>query len=239
MNLKFIEGGKAGDKVLEFRGVIGSASSGPPPPAIYTSPASHTDTPSPSTIVSPPVSPAEKTWIQRVVGSLLFYARALDLSILTAVCQLSSYQSNPTQLELTAAHRLLNYVSSHPTPHKTIKLSTPHPWLSGPAPTPATCLDLSRAVWLVVRSDSETHPTTSSTRPQKVVDKASERNSPLSVPPALSNHTLLTHPLPPLPTMPPSTPFASAYRWWLRLWQRRSMPRLVGTGKCWLSSRSP
>jgi hypothetical protein len=60
----------------------GSASS----PAIYTSPASHTDTPSPSTLVSPPVSPAEKTWIQRVVGSLLFYARALDLSILTAVC---------------------------------------------------------------------------------------------------------------------------------------------------------
>ncbi len=76
-------------------------------PAIYTSPASHTDAPSPlfpSTTVSLPVSPAEKTWIQRVVGSLLFYARSLDLSILTAVCQLSSYQSNPTQLDLTAAH---------------------------------------------------------------------------------------------------------------------------------------
>ena len=102
----------------------GSASS----PAIYTSPASHTDTPSPSTLVSPPVSPAEKTWIQRVVGSLLFYARALDLSILTAVCQLSSYQSNPTQLDLTAAHRLLNYVSSHPNPHKTIHPSSMALW---------------------------------------------------------------------------------------------------------------
>ncbi len=82
----------------------GSASS----PAIYTLPASHTDTPSPlppSTTISLPVSPAEKTWIQRVAGSLLFYARALDFSI---VCQLSSYQSNPTQLDLTAAHRLLN-----------------------------------------------------------------------------------------------------------------------------------
>ncbi len=76
-----------------------------------------------------PICPAT-----RVVGSLLFYARALDFSILTAVCQLSSYQSNPTKLDLTAAHRLLNYVSSHPNPHK---LFTPLPWLCGPAPTPA------------------------------------------------------------------------------------------------------
>ncbi len=81
-----------------------------------------------STIVSPPVSPAEKTWIQRVVGSLLFYARGLDLSILTAVCQLSSYQSNPTQLVLTATHRLLNYVSSHPNPYKTIHPSSMALW---------------------------------------------------------------------------------------------------------------
>jgi hypothetical protein len=60
-----------------------------------------------------PVSPAEKTWIQQVVGSLLFYARGLDLSLLTAVYQLSSHQSNSTQHDLTSAHRLLNYVSSH------------------------------------------------------------------------------------------------------------------------------
>jgi hypothetical protein len=177
----------------------GSASS----PAIYTSSASHTDTPSPPTTVSPPVSPAGKTWIQRVVvvGSLLFYARALDLSILTAVCQLFSYQSNPTQLDLTAAHRLLNYVSSHPNPYKTTHPSSMALWACTDASY--TCLDLSRAVSLVGRSDLETHPTTSSTHPQKFVDKVSERNSPLSVPPASSNHTLLTHPLPPLPTMHP------------------------------------
>jgi hypothetical protein len=106
----------------------GSASS----PVIYTFPASHTDMPSslpPSTTLSPPVSSAENTWIQRVAGSLLFYARALDLSILTAVCQLSSYQSNPTQLDLTTAHRLLNDVSSHPDPHKTIHPSSMALWV--------------------------------------------------------------------------------------------------------------
>ncbi len=62
--------------------------------AVYTPPVSPTDFPlhpSPSSIttLSTPVSPAEKTWIQQVVGFLLFYPRALDLSLLTAVCQLS------------------------------------------------------------------------------------------------------------------------------------------------------
>ncbi len=104
----------------------GSASS----PAVYTPPVSPTDFPlhpSPSSItnLSTPVSPAEKTWIQQVVGSLLFCARALDLFLLTAVCQLSSHQSNPTQHDLTS---LLNYTSSHPNPHKTIHPSSMALW---------------------------------------------------------------------------------------------------------------
>ncbi len=166
---------------------------------------------------------------------MLFYVRALDLSILTAVCQLSSYQSIPTQLDLTAAHRLLNYVSSHLNPHTTIHPSSMTLW----ACTDASYLSRPKSGSVAGCSDSETDPTTSSTRPQKIVDRASERDSPLSVSLVSSNHTLLTHPLPPLPTMHPSTPSATAYRWWLRLWQRRSMPRLLGAGKCWLSSYSP
>jgi hypothetical protein len=75
-----------------------------------------------------PVSPVEKTWIQQVVGSLLFYARALDLFLLTAVCQLSSHKSTPTQHDLTSAHRLFNYASSHPNPHKTIHPSSMALW---------------------------------------------------------------------------------------------------------------
>jgi hypothetical protein len=93
----------------------GSATS----PATYTPPVPYPDTSSPFTLTTL-VSPAEKTWIQQVVGSLLFYARALDLSVLTAVYQLSSHQSNPTQHDLSSAHRLLNYVTSYRNPHKTI-----------------------------------------------------------------------------------------------------------------------
>ncbi len=59
---------------------------------------------------------------------MIFYARAIDLSILTAVCQLFTYQSNPTQLDPTVTHRLLNYISSHPNPHKTIHPSSMALW---------------------------------------------------------------------------------------------------------------
>ena len=113
----------------------GSASS----PAVYTPPVPYPD-PSIPTTFSTLVSPAEKTWLQQVVGSLLFYARALDLSILTAVCQLSSHQSNPTQHDLSSAHRLLNYVSSHrdrdPSSYTLVPLLY-HPQRSPPCPLPA------------------------------------------------------------------------------------------------------
>jgi hypothetical protein len=52
----------------------------------------------------------------------------MNLSVLTAVCQLSSHQSNPTQHDLASAHRLLNYVSSHRNPHKTIHPSSMALW---------------------------------------------------------------------------------------------------------------
>ncbi len=97
------------------------------PPVSYPDPPPHLSPPFPTTL-STPVSPAEKIWIQQVVGSLLFYARALDLSVLTSVCQLSSHQSTPTQHDLASAHRLLNYVSSHRNPHKTIHPSSMALW---------------------------------------------------------------------------------------------------------------
>jgi hypothetical protein len=60
------------------------------------------------------------------------------------------------------------------------KPSTPLPWLSGPAPTPASCPDLSRAVWLAARLGLEAPHPTCLTHPQKVTDKVGKTNSPLS-----------------------------------------------------------
>jgi hypothetical protein len=178
----------------------GSASS----PAVYTPPVSYTD-------LSLHLSPSSITTPSTPVGSLLFYARALDLSLLTAVCQLSSHQFTPTQHDLSSAHRLLNYASSHPNHHKTIH---PPSWLSGPARTPASCPDLSRAVWLAARLGLGTPHPTFLTHPQKVTDKVGngKTNSPLSVPPACYNPTPLIshHPLSPI--TPLSMPSASCQR---------------------------
>jgi hypothetical protein len=180
-------------------------------PATYTPPVPYPDTSSLSTLITL-VSPAEKTWIQQVVGSLLFYARALDLSVFTAVCQFSSHQSNPTQHDLSAAHRLLNYVSSHRNPQKTIHPSSMALW---------ACTDAS---FFLSRPNSgnvagcsvglgEPPPYLLNPPSQKATDRVPRPNRPLSVLPAFFNPTPLS-PYPPLlPTTLPSMPTASAYPW--------------------------
>ncbi len=101
----------------------------------------------------------------------------------------------------------------HLTPTPT-KPSIPLPWLSGPAPTPTSCPDPSRAASLAARLGLETPHPTFLTHPQKVTDKAGKTNSPLFVPPAYYNLTLLIphHPL--SLTTPLFMPSASAYPWW-------------------------
>ena len=53
-------------------------------------------------------------YIQGVVGSLLYYSRATDSAILCALNELSSQQAKPTENTKKAAHRLLDYVATHP-----------------------------------------------------------------------------------------------------------------------------
>ena len=53
-------------------------------------------------------------YIQGIVGSLLYYSRATDSAILTALNELSSQQAKPTENTKIAAHQLLDYVATHP-----------------------------------------------------------------------------------------------------------------------------
>jgi hypothetical protein len=99
------------------------------------------------------------------------------------------YASNmqlQVQHDLASAHCLLNYVSSHRNPHKTMY---PSSMVSGPALTPASCPDPSRIVSLAARLGLKTPHPTFSTHPQKVTDKVEKTNSPLSVPLAFYNPT--------------------------------------------------
>ena len=47
--------------------------------------------------VSPPLSADETKFIQAVAGMLLYYARAVDATILTALSSIATEQAKPTQ----------------------------------------------------------------------------------------------------------------------------------------------
>ncbi len=78
-------------------------------PPYYKSPQAQT-----ATIDSSPLaSKSQQQELQVVVGTLLYYARTFDPSILTAVHELCSIQSQPTLQDIQKVKRLLQYVSSH------------------------------------------------------------------------------------------------------------------------------
>jgi hypothetical protein len=62
---------------------------------------------------SPLASALQQHELQVIVGTLLYYARAVDPSILTAVHELGSVQSKPTLHDIRKVERLLQYVSTH------------------------------------------------------------------------------------------------------------------------------
>ncbi len=67
---------------------------------------------------SPPMDAADTLRLQEVVGTLLYYARAIDLSMHDALGSLAAAQSESTQETMKALTHLLNYAASHP--HVTI-----------------------------------------------------------------------------------------------------------------------
>ena len=63
---------------------------------------------------SPALSKEEKKYVQQVVGNFLFYARAIDMTILLALSAIASNQANPTHATMQRVHQLLDYMTSHP-----------------------------------------------------------------------------------------------------------------------------
>ena len=47
--------------------------------------------------ISPPATEEEKKYVQKVLGSFLFYARAIDMTILHSLSAMASEQSKPPQ----------------------------------------------------------------------------------------------------------------------------------------------
>ncbi|MFY8062379.1 MAG: hypothetical protein ACOVN2_01595, partial [Usitatibacteraceae bacterium] len=63
---------------------------------------------------APALDAADKLRILEVLGTLLFYARAIDSTLLTAIGELATEQSHGTQTTMTKLAQLLNYCATHP-----------------------------------------------------------------------------------------------------------------------------
>ena len=63
---------------------------------------------------SPPASPAETTYIQEVIGTFLYYARAVDCTMLTTLNKLASRQSKPTTALYRDVQHFLQYAATYP-----------------------------------------------------------------------------------------------------------------------------
>ena len=83
-------------------------------PAIYSPPNYQTATAQRATMDhTPPATPEQKLYLQSVIGTLLYYARAVDPTMLTAIHELGSVQAAPTMADMTKLERLLQYASTH------------------------------------------------------------------------------------------------------------------------------
>ena len=61
---------------------------------------------------SPTLSKEEKKYIQAVTGTLLYFARAVDLTILPALSAIATEQANPTEQTLAKVKQLLDYCAT-------------------------------------------------------------------------------------------------------------------------------
>ncbi len=62
----------------------------------------------------PPLSKEDITHVQQVIGSILYYARAVDLTVLMALSTIASKQAKGTENTMTKTKQLLDYLATHP-----------------------------------------------------------------------------------------------------------------------------
>ncbi len=63
---------------------------------------------------SEPLDAADTKFVQEVLGTFLFYARAVDSTMLVAIGTLATQQSKGTRATMIALTQLLNYAATHP-----------------------------------------------------------------------------------------------------------------------------
>ena len=56
----------------------------------------------------------EKTFIQQVVGTFLYYGRAVDGTMLTTLSAIASEQASPTENTIRKTQKFMDYAATHP-----------------------------------------------------------------------------------------------------------------------------
>jgi hypothetical protein len=82
---------------------------------------------------TPFLNAANKRHVQEVLGTFLFYARAVYIAMLKAIGTIATQQSTPTQATLHAVVKLLNYAASHPDAELQFKASDMVLWIDSDA----------------------------------------------------------------------------------------------------------
>ena len=77
----------------------------------------------PEADTSPPLGPDEVKRIQGIVGSLLYYGRAVDNKLLVALSAIGSQQAQATENTKLNVHQLLDYVATYPSDGTTYRAS--------------------------------------------------------------------------------------------------------------------
>ena len=63
--------------------------------------------------MSPPLSKEDKK-LQGVTGNFLYYARAFDTTILTALGSIAAQQEKPTEQKMQKVKHFFDYADTHP-----------------------------------------------------------------------------------------------------------------------------
>ncbi len=69
------------------------------------------------------LTPPEKKYIQEVIGVFLYYGRAVNSTMLTALSAIASAQAKPTEETMTHCKQFLDYAATHPDAILTYKRS--------------------------------------------------------------------------------------------------------------------
>ncbi len=60
------------------------------------------------------LGPADKKFVQEVMGTFLHYAHAVDLTMLTALGSIATQQASPTEHTMQKVLQFLDYAATHP-----------------------------------------------------------------------------------------------------------------------------